>query len=117
MVVKRRRRAEQGPPGIHATLELEIESMTKSGASFGARSAAAGQLGAVFFLALGLFIACGNDIPEEVNGSAGMSGRTSTPGKAGKGNGASQEEVAGSAGAAPEGTGGSADTGGASSQT
>ena len=86
--------------------------MTKFGASFGARSGAAGQLGAVFFLALGLFVACGNDTPEEMGGGGGTSGRTAMAGKAGKAGDAGEEPGASDAGAAGSGEAGMSETGG-----
>jgi len=103
--------------------------MTKFGAPLVARSGAAGQLGAVLFLAFGLFVACGNDIPEVPSeGDAGASNRAgSSSGKAGKGGSgaeAGEEQLAGAAGngeagvvepGSTAGTGGTGGTSGANS--
>src|SRR3954467_13782169 len=65
---------------------IGIASMTKFSAPLAVQAGSAGQLGAALFLALGLFVACGNDTPEVPGGnSGGQSGRGNSAGKTGKG--------------------------------
>src|SRR4051795_13155882 len=112
-MVVRRRPAAEGHYRQASTQLIGIESMTKFGAPLFARSAAS-QLGAVIFLALGAFVACGNDTPERptVGHHGGAAGKTSSGGKAGKtgkggeGNAAGDEAVMGDGGMIDPGTGG-----------
>lgn len=118
MVVRRRAAAEEHFGEPRTQLLIGIQSMTKSGAPRLARTSAVGQLGAVFLLAFGVFVACGNDTPEfPAGGNGGASGKTSAAGKAGKGGDgaeAGEEAASGSAGVDPGGGGdaGSSETGG-----
>lgn len=93
--------------------------MTKFAVPLVGRTSVSGQLGAVLFLALGLFVACGNDIPERTErSSGGASGRTNStagkPGKGGEAGEAGQEEAAGAPGAAGNGDAGVMEPGGVS---
>lgn len=75
--------------------------MTKFSAPLAVQPRSAGQLGAALFLALGLFVACGNDTPEVPEGSAGgHSGRGNSAGRAGKGGEGAEAGEAENAGAA-----------------
>lgn len=78
--------------------------MTQFGAPLAMRTSSASQLGAALILALGLFVACGNDTPEVPEGSvAGRSGRGNSAGRAGQGGEgaeAGEQDFAGAAGTA-----------------